>query len=109
MNGGQMGLGGIVQPSPAFDLDLQKWIEKNSVGDYGHPQSFYDYYGAYKAGISIGKKHHWPDTFKLPGHPTFSVESIYYRPGMQAGYWEGDKYIPLKTGQLAPSKPSLKY
>jgi hypothetical protein len=39
---------------------------------------------------------HLPDVYKLPNHPTFSVESKYYKPGMYAGYWGGnDSYIPL--------------
>ena len=37
---------------------------------------------------------HWSDKYKLPGHPTFSVESKYYEPGMLAGHWENDNYVP---------------
>lgn len=37
---------------------------------------------------------HWSDKYKLPGHPTFSVESKYYEPGMSAGHWENDNYVP---------------
>lgn len=47
-------------------------------------------------------QNHLPDTYKLPGHPTFSVESKYYKPGMKAGYWEGEKYVPIKKGENAP-------
>ncbi len=43
---------------------------------------------------------HMTDKYKKPNHPTFSVESMYYKPGMKAGYWEGDKYIPLKEGEM---------
>jgi hypothetical protein len=34
---------------------------------------------------------HFPDTFKLPNHPTFSAESKYATPG--APRWTGDKLI----------------
>lgn len=61
---------------------------------------FYDYRGAWMAGTTPDKTGHWPDTFKTPGHPTFSVESIYYRPGMKAGKWEGGKYVPLGSAMF---------
>ncbi len=41
------------------------------------------------------EKNHLPDTYKLPNHPTFSTESKYYKPGMPAGYWKGDTYVPI--------------
>jgi hypothetical protein len=41
------------------------------------------------------KKNHLPDTYKLPNHPTFSVESKYYKQGMKAGYWDKDTFIKL--------------
>lgn len=40
---------------------------------------------------------HLPDTYKLPNHPTFSNESIYFDPSINkdsAGYWKGNMYIP---------------
>lgn len=39
---------------------------------------------------------HMTDKFKLPNHPTFSNESMYYKKGMKAGKWEGDNYVPLE-------------
>ena len=47
---------------------------------------------------------HFPDTYKLPPHSTFSVESMYYQPHMKAGYWEGDKYVPINSLMDAPQK-----
>jgi len=42
---------------------------------------------------------HFPDTFKLPNHPTFSEESIYAKPPLRFGSWsqesQGD-YLPPK-------------
>lgn len=40
------------------------------------------------------EKNHLPDTYKKPNHPTFSKESIYYKPGMEAGTWHDDMYVP---------------
>lgn len=36
---------------------------------------------------------HYPDEFKLPGHPTFSVESIYSTDETPGGTWIGDNFI----------------
>ncbi len=39
---------------------------------------------------------HMTDRYKLPNHPTFSNESMYYLPANKdsAGYWQGNMYIP---------------
>ncbi|MFK5173364.1 hypothetical protein ACI3QN_12695, partial [Propionibacterium freudenreichii] len=42
------------------------------------------------------------DKYKLPNHPTFSVESKYYKEGMPAGKWDGDDYIPINRGNPLP-------
>jgi|GEM_PF-2288108 len=44
-------------------------------------------------------KNHLPDTYKLPNHKTFSNESKYYKEGMKAVKWEGDKAIPINQEQ----------
>jgi hypothetical protein len=54
---------------------------------------FYDYRGAWIAGETPDKTGHWTDRYKLPGHPTFSVESIYFKPGMKAGKWVEGKFV----------------
>ncbi|MDO9528023.1 MAG: hypothetical protein Q7J27_02565 [Syntrophales bacterium] len=81
------------------------WLEKNGDRDPFNPAQHYDLLGAFRAGInrtdtkgnfaSFNNGGHLPDTFKLPGHPTFSIESKYYKKGMPAGRWEGEKYIPI--------------
>ena len=78
------------------------------------PQHYYDYRGAYKAGYDpmTAKNRHWPDTWKKPGHPTFSDESI-YAIGVnksKAGHWEKERYIPPKKGLLGttPERGLLK-
>lgn len=63
-------------------------------------EHYYDYRGYYDDLVKQGKQYdvitpdtHFPDTYKLPGHPTFSIESKYYKPGMDAGFWVGDQYV----------------
>ena len=82
--------------SPAEERDFQRWKQKYAPRDSG---ADYDLRGAYKAGVSMDPANgHWPDTFKKPNHPTFSVESQYarYAPEL-AGMWVGPKhdvYLP---------------
>lgn len=85
-----------VTPVPdARAAEFQAWLKRNRVTDLDAPDSYYDYRGAFMAGIDRGKNGHWPDTFKQHGHPTFSVESKYATPGdTTAGHWVGDVYIP---------------
>ena len=91
---------------------FQTWKTQYAPHDSGED---YDLRGAFKAGLKPDPKTgHWPDTFKKPNHPTFSVESQYakYAP-QKAGRWEGDKFIPppqqsFKTwGQIAGSLPPM--
>ncbi len=80
------------------EQDFQAWFARyaQELGTSANPddlEHYYDYRGAWMAGETPNEVGHWTDRFKLPGHPTFSVESIYYKPGMKAGRWEGDKFI----------------
>jgi len=79
-------------------LTFQQWKAQYAPHDSGKD---YDLRGAYEAGIVPGPDQHFPDTFKLPGHPTFSIESKYWKPGMPAGRWEGEKYIPMDAKTAA--------
>lgn len=58
----------------------------------------YDYYSFYKnkeyLNPEFGIDKHFPDTYKRPGHPTFSNESIYSTPENQGGQWTGEDYNP---------------
>ncbi len=83
------------------EAKFQEWYKghssKNKINpDPDTPEHYYDYRGAWKEGMQGDERGHLPDTFKTPGHPTFSVESTYYRPGMKAGKWEGEKFIPFE-------------
>lgn len=87
--------------SPLVDTndlaEFFKFVTKNNIKDFGRPESFYDYYGAWKAGVEPNEDQHWTDLFKLPGHPTFSTESMYYKPysGQKVGSWdEFERYLP---------------
>lgn len=61
----------------------------------------YDYRGFFQkhGPVPVGEGQHLTDEFKLPNHPTFSVESKYatgpYRRG--AGSWKGETFIPPPT------------
>lgn len=47
----------------------------------------YDYDAARAAGVKQGPSGHWPDTYKLPNHITFSTDSKYSKPGQEGGTW----------------------
>jgi hypothetical protein len=86
----------IPLPSPKEAVAFQMWLKANQVNEWDHPDQHYDYVSAFRAGLKRDKKDfHFPDTYKLPTHPTFSDQSQYYQPGMKAGRWEGDTYIPI--------------
>lgn len=84
-------------PTPQEEAAFYQWVQRNKINEVFHPAQHYDYVGAFRNGIDRGEgdEGHFPDTFKLPGHPTFSIESKYYRPWMKSGKWEGEKYTPI--------------
>lgn len=88
---------------PQEETQFQNWVKQNKITDVDHPDSHYDYRGYWK---EVGNKpirygvDHFPDTYKQPGHPTFSDESIYAKGRTDAGHWDGDKFIP--PGQSQP-------
>lgn len=59
--------------------------------DYDY-RGFYQKYGA----PDISKGQHLTDEFKLPNHPTYSVESQYAQGPYKrsAGSWQGEKFVP---------------
>lgn len=66
-----------------------------------HPAHQYDYRGYWLNELKGGNEPmeltadgHLPDTYKRPGHPTFSKESIYSTPETPGGRWNGDTFIP---------------
>jgi len=68
--------------NPEEEAAFNEWLTVNGDKEPYHPDQHYDLLGAYRSGLNRGGEGgHLPDTFKLPGHPTFSVESQYYKPG----------------------------
>jgi hypothetical protein len=71
---------------------------------YNSPDSVYDFYSYFKntpkEELSNPEKH-FPDTYKLPNHPTFSNESIYSTPENTGGSWEGETFSPKGKFQFA--------
>jgi hypothetical protein len=81
--------------SPANEAKFSAWKKVYALRDSGQD---YDLRGAFKAGITPDTKTgHWPDTFKLPNHPTFSDESQYAKYG-NPGHWNGDTFVPAAPG-----------
>ena len=83
--------------SPDEEARFRVWKAKNAPGDSGVD---YDLRGAFKAGVKPDPKTgHWPDTYKKPNHPTFSVESKYAvgDDKRKAGSWLRDIFIPPIT------------
>ena len=93
--------------TPQESVKFAAWKAKNAPKDSG---ADYDLHGAFKAGvIADSVTGHWPDTFKKPNHPTFSVESQYapFAPHL-AGTWGGpkhDQFIPPPPIDLATGLP----
>lgn len=71
--------------TPAEEQSFQDWYKTYSSihglnSDPDATEHYYDYRGYWKNGpepMSLFTNDHLPDTWKKPGHPTFSDESIY--------------------------------
>ncbi len=80
---------------------FKSWANQYNIKDVTpegniYPGSHYDMPGYFKENqgpLGLGPAHvpgvHFPDTYKQHGHPTFSGESQYARPG-EGGMWVGD-------------------
>lgn len=91
-------LGETTALSPDEEAAFRAWAQQNNVTDVDQPDSFYDYRGAYKAGLQPDDSRHWPDTFKQHGHPTFSIESQYSQGPGDGGRWdEQGRFIPAMS------------
>lgn len=87
--------------TPEMEKEFQAWYAER-VKNMGlnpnpdHPKHFYDTRGAWLAG-ERSTTDHLPDKYKLPGHPTFSDQSMYYKPGMKVTK-------PQALSSFAPTK-----
>lgn len=91
----------------ANDQGYQNW--KKSLPQNLQSEFDYDLRGLYNSNPNATPSQdlHFPDTFKLPNHPTFSNESQYYngtQPGL-GGYWNEDTYIP--NPKIGPPVPPI--
>lgn len=81
----------------ASEQAYQSW--KNGLPEQLQSDVDYDLRGYYKEHGPEDAAGHLTDKYKKPNHPTFSVESKYYKKGMWAGKWDeaGNFRIPLDT------------
>ena len=114
--------GKITKLDPDQEKTFQSWYKRTSskLGldpDPDGAQQFYDYRGFYKENgdVPMVEGQHFTDTYKLPGHPTFSNESKYadFYNRDQQGYWATmesgkgqDNYVKLSEKKL-PMKKQL--
>lgn len=94
----------------AKDTAFQNWYTSQTrEGLAGIPyvpsETDYDYYSYFRNGDYTGHNlnNHYPDTYKLPNHQTFSNESIFSGNGAK-GYWKGDTFIKYASGGPTASK-----
>lgn len=77
--------------SPEDETAYQKWAqEKSAARGFNVDSSDYDMRGYWKEhgqGKTPEGDEHYPDTYKLPTHPTFSVESKYSTAANPGGQW----------------------
>lgn len=73
-------------------------------------EHFYDYRTYWKNRTEQQKNDEWklgnhlPDTYKMPGHPTFSIESIYSTRKTPGGTWKQVGIGPVYDEQFVDSK-----
>ncbi|HYQ03722.1 MAG TPA: hypothetical protein VER96_33845 [Polyangiaceae bacterium] len=87
--------GEVTRLKPEQEAGFRQWLKTNNVRDLDHPDSHYDYRGAYLAGEGRGADSgHFTDRFKQHGHPTFSTQSQYSAGPKDGGDWVGETYLP---------------
>ncbi len=74
------------QLEPMQEVQFQDWAKRNKVRLEPGWNEDYDMRGLWKAnpGAAPDPQGQWPDTYKLPNHPTFSSQSIYALPELPA-------------------------
>lgn len=77
------------------------------------PREQYDYVGYLMKYGSLNPTDtstgHYTDEFKLPGHPTFSDESIYNNPRTPGGHWHNDYHYEFSDYTFRNSDATLDY
>ena len=74
--------------TPQEEAQFMQWAQQtNRLRDLYD----YDMRGAWKANVGQADNGHFPDIYKKPNHPTFSVESQYHNPKTTpGGVWSAD-------------------
>jgi hypothetical protein len=102
--------------SRELEAKFQKWVKDNKISFDDSPTSDYDMRGFFgsmekrdpNAQTAVSKfdgRIHFPDTYKTPYHKTFSDQSIYATPEMDAPHWEGDRLIDNEGNVIADETP----
>ena len=91
--------------NPKEEQEYRNWIKNNNIEvDNNFNGKDYDYRGFWKenGNINVQQGQHFTDKYKLPNHPTFSNESIYFNESNkeQSGQWNkgigGERYVPFE-------------
>lgn len=97
------------------EKQFRDWYDRYSRSHNLNPnpdakEHFYDYRSYYKNRTKEQANEEWkldshlPDTYKMPGHPTFSVESIYSTRKTPGGTWKKVGLGPVYDEQFFDSK-----
>ncbi len=75
------------------------------------PRHFYDYRGAYGAGVVPDETGHWPSQFKREGHPNLTINGVDTRTGIptesrQAGGNVNPVMSPTSSGMMSNTEDS---
>ena len=89
------------QLEPMQEVQFQDWAKRNKVRLEPGWNEDYDMRGLWKAnpGAVPDPWGHWPDTYKLPNHPTFSDQSVYATE--DAPRWYGKRLIDSQGKVIA--------
>lgn len=103
----------VTKLDPIEEQEFQKWYKSQAVvnGISLNPddkEHYYDYRGFWKENRGKSNIGHFTDKYKIPGHPTFSEESIYSEPIVKGGKWN-TIYTPIKEEKFVPSNYNLNY
>jgi len=94
------------QLEPMQEVQFQDWAKRNQVRLEPGWNEDYDMRGLWKAnpGAAPDERGHWPDTYKLPNHPTFSSQSVYALP--DSPRWYGKRLIDSQGKVIADESNS---
>lgn len=79
-----------------FSQKKEGKIHQDDSGQDYDFRGFWNDYVKNKEDNTFSSETHYPDTYKKPNHPTFSVESKYATgaDAVYAGYWDKEDYVP---------------